>query len=410
MSRTTARLVQAGRILAREGVADGARTLLVRGLYRVERRLDTTGPRLPVHPVDVVDPARIRDPAPARPVVGRPARIGWVTTPPSPGSGGHTTLFRLVEAMERAGHECHIYLYDVYDGDVTARAGVIRRCWPSIRAEVHDVRDGLPDLDAWVATSWQTAHVLAARPEGGGHRFYLVQDLEPSFYPMGWEHELAAATYRFGFRGITAGAWLADVLAAEYGMQCSAFEFGTDHDVYHLDPESTRDGVVFYAKPDVPRRAFGLGVEALREFTRLCPWVPVHLYGAPLRRVPLEATSHGPMTPGALSALYNRCRVGLSLSLTNVSLVPWELLACGVVPVVNDAPHNRRVLDNEFVRWAPPSAAELAAALADAYEDAADPAVPGKGAASVGHQTWGRVLASAVADIEEVMTHAGSSR
>ena len=48
---------------------------------------------------------------------------------------------------------------------------------------------------------------------------------------------------------------------------------------------------------------------------------------------------------------------------SHVSLVPHEMLAAGCIPVVNDAVHNRIVLDNRFVRYAPPNSHSLAAEL-----------------------------------------------
>ena len=45
--------------------------------------------------------------------------------------------------------------------------------------------------------------------------------------------------------------------------------------------------------------------------------------------MPFPAVNHGRITPAELAALYNRCTAGLTLSFTNVSLVPDELLACG---------------------------------------------------------------------------------
>src|SRR5689334_10120771 len=35
---------------------------------------------------------------------GQPLTVGWVCTPPSAGSGGHTTMFRMVAALEAHGH------------------------------------------------------------------------------------------------------------------------------------------------------------------------------------------------------------------------------------------------------------------------------------------------------------------
>ena len=148
-------------------------------------------------------------PSPARPR-GSALEIGWVLSPPAPGSGGHTTLFRFVEALERAGHRCVLYLYDTGSGSLADREAVIRRWWPGVRAEVRSVDDGLPDMDAWVATAWHTAHVLARRSGVRGRRFYLAQDYEPYFYGRGPSYELAEDTYRFGFRMITVGHMVAD--------------------------------------------------------------------------------------------------------------------------------------------------------------------------------------------------------
>jgi glycosyltransferase involved in cell wall biosynthesis len=51
------------------------------------------------------------------------------------------------------------------------------------------------------------------------------------------------------------------------------------------------------------------------------------------------------------------------MSATNVSLVPHEMLAAGCIPVVNDAEHNRVVLDNDRVEYARPTPFDLAEAL-----------------------------------------------
>ena len=66
--------------------------------------------------------------------------------------------------------------------------------------------------------------------------------------------------------------------------------------------------------------------------------------------------------------LYNRCVAGLALSATNVSLVPYEMLAAGCLPVVNDAEHNRVVLDNPSVVYAAATPFELARTLCELVE------------------------------------------
>jgi hypothetical protein len=57
------------------------------------------------------------------------------------------------------------------------------------------------------------------------------------------------------------------------------------------------------------------------------------------------------------------------MSFTNVSLVPAEMLACGVIPVLGGSRLAKADLDNPFARWAEPSAAALAAELGSVISD-----------------------------------------
>jgi len=359
------RIRQTQRLLRGEGAAAvGARLR-----ERVAARLSPPGSaRLPVSRDDLVRAGEVaasgwRLPAalPAGP--DDPLTVAWVSEPTSgPGSGGHTTMFRQVEALERAGHRCVVYFTDRHGWSIEQHRENLRNWWPSINADVRDAADGIEDAHAIFATSWETAYpVLASRARGV--RFYLVQDFEPWFYPAGSEALLAEATYRFGFHGVTAGRWLAEMLTRDYGMDADFFDFGCDLDRYALDPSVRRTGICYYARFTKPRRAFELGLLALELFHARHPEVDIHLYGDPVKRPPFPTIDHGTMRPAELNGLYNRCIAGLVLSATNVSLVPHEMLAGGCIPVVNDAEHNRVVLDNSHVAYATATPYELADAL-----------------------------------------------
>jgi O-antigen biosynthesis protein len=366
------RVRQTRRLLRAEGYAGVAARLAA----RVANRVSPPGSgRLPVTSADLLRAGEIAasgwmlPPAlPAEP--GEPLTVAWVATPPSLGSGGHTTMFRLVSALEQAGHTCILYFRDAHGWSLDQHERTLRSWWPWVNAEVRDAADGIEDAHAIFATAWETAYTVLASP-ARGTRFYLVQDFEPSFYPAGSEALLAEATYRFGFHGVTAGRWLAETLPRDYGMAADHFDFGRDL-TYALDasvgPEQ-RTGICFYARPDSPRRAFELAMLALELFAARQPEVDIHLYGVDLpKRLPFAATDHGTMTPEQLNDLYNRCIAGLALSATNVSLVPHEMLAAGCIPVVNDAEHNRLVLDNSHVAYAPATPFELAETLSALVE------------------------------------------
>ena len=363
---------QSARLLRREGVTGVTRRLRERAANKIAPPGEQP---LPVSLDDLQAAAEIAAagwilPPPLAIEPSGRMRLAWVCVPPVPGAGGHTTMLRILAELERAGHECTLYLDDRHGWSLRQHRHRLRRWWPSLRATVRDVREGIDDSHAIFATSWQTAYPVLVSP-ARGVRLYFVQDFEPSFYPAGSEALLAEATLGFGFHGVTAGRWLARRLQRDYGMSAGHFDFGCDDASYVLDGSvapAARTGVCFYARPSTARRAFSLGVAALELFASLRPDVEIHLFGEPLGRVGFPVTSHGKVGPAELAELYNHCAAGLVLSATNVSLVPHEMLGAGCVPVVNDAEHNRVVLDNPHVVYAPATPVELANALGRVVE------------------------------------------
>ena len=402
------RVQQTRRLFLSEGHAGVAARLLDRASRSVSR---VNSERLGVSREDMVRAAQIassgwRLPPPLPLHAGEPLKVAWNCIPPGEGAGGATTMFRLVSSLEQAGHRCIVYLHDRHGWSLKQHARTIRAWWPSVQAEIRDASDGLEDAHAVFATSWETAYPVLASP-AQGLRFYLVQDLEPLFYAAGSEALLAEATYRFGFRGVTPGRWLAGQLEQKYGMSADYFDFGCDLDRYRLDRAGERTGVCLYSRPSAPRRAFELGVAALDLFAERHPEIDIHTYGESVRRLPFVATDHGKLTPDGLNDLYNRCVAGLALSATNVSLVPCEMLAAGCIPVVNDAEQNRIVLDNPEVAYAPATPFDLANALAALVEKPAAErrAAAEAAAASVQGTSWEdagavfeRVIRNAVED------------
>lgn len=412
-SRMANRVRQVGRLWAAEGPAGINRRLR----RRLARSLVPPGSV----PLEIGDPefeaaARLARegwtlPGPAPRRSGEPLKVAWLCVPPAPGSGGHTTMFRLVGALEKAGHQCTVYLIDRHGWDMSRNLERIHQGWPMMTAEVRSFDDGIDDVHAVFATGWDSAWTLLRSP-ALGLRCYLVQDFEPSFYAAGSEYMLAEATYRFGFKGVTAGKWLPTVLGERYGMEAVGFDFGSDADHYRVSAaDQVRDAVCYYCRPSTPRRAHGLAIAALRLFAQRNPDVPIHFYGENVRNPGFAVSQHGTLTPAQLNDLYNQCAAGLSLSATNVSLVPHEMLAAGCIPVVNDAPQNRIVLDNEHVEFAGATPFELAGALERIVRRPAEQrtAAAAAAAASVSGRSWETVGADFVAIVENLVAEASGS-
>lgn len=354
---------------------------------------------------------RERHPAVANPltVASETLTIAWVMSPPGANSGGHQNIFRFIRFLEDAGHTVRIYLYSAIDphspdeiADMVARSS----SYPKLRATIERYPDGgIPgDVQALFATDWPTAY-RSYRDESRARRFYFVQDFEPLFTAMGSEAVLAENTYKFGFFGITAGQWLATKLHRDYGMQTAGFDFGSEARNYSFVNDGARSDVFFYARPETPRRGFELGVMALDLFARERPDHKIVMAGQDVHKltIPFKYENPGNVQVGRLNELYNRCAAGLVLSLSNMSLLPLELLSAGVIPVVNDGENNRLVSNNQFIEYTPPIPRALADRLISIVDRPDLAAYAQRAAVSVAEFDWARSGAQFMAAFEGQM-------
>jgi glycosyltransferase involved in cell wall biosynthesis len=262
--------------------------------------------------------------------------LAFVVPPFQRGSGGHSTIFGLIARLERMGHTCTIWIADASGKHSVPAPAVLRRNivdWFSpVAAPVFVGFDAWHGADVAVATGWDSAHPVAMLP-GCGARAYLVQDHEPEFFGTSAERIWAEQTYDLGLYPICASRWLRDLLAERHGREGAYFHLGVDHDVYRPVPgvERRHDTVIFYAREGTARRAVPLGVLALEELCKRRPGTQVVAFGqaTPLKTA-FATESLGVATPARLAEAYSEATVGLCLSLTNYSLIPQEMMACGL--------------------------------------------------------------------------------
>jgi hypothetical protein len=217
--------------------------------------------------------------------------------------------------------------------------------------------------DAFVATTWWTAHVAhrATREIGRDRFLYLVQEYEPMTFPMGSLHALAAASYTYPHVALFSSELLRDYFrAGRIGVYGGAGRGdGADGHVFQnaiasfdVTPErlarAGRRRLLFYARPEqhAARNMFEIGVLALRravEAGALDPatWVVDGIgAGRAFEPIPLGHGTRLSLLPRMSLAEYQRTLpsydVGLSLMLTpHPSLVPLEMAAAGMVTVTN---------------------------------------------------------------------------
>ena len=264
----------------------------------------------------------------------RPLHVAVVIPPFMRGSGGHNTIFTLLARLEELGHTCSVWLYDPRRRHIEAPSVLRRRIveeFVPVRAPVHKDFEGWAGADVVLATGWDTVYAALLLPDCRA-RAYLVQDHEPEFFATSAESIWAARTYELGFYGIAASRWLRDLLAERYGMAGSWFRLGVDHGVYRPRPvERRHDTVIYYAREFTARRAVPLGALALEELKRRRPDTRFVLFGqADELDLPFEYELLGVTSPEVLAWRYAEATAGLCLSLTNYSLIPQEMMACGL--------------------------------------------------------------------------------
>lgn len=288
-------------------------------------------------PISIVNRSSVR---------GGGLRISWVIPQPFEASGGHRNIFRAIRFLSEFGHSCSLHVlpdnHRFSNGDEIR--DFIKKEFFDIKAEnVYHGVDQISDCDVLVCTYWTTAYVIQENAEKAPLKVYFLQDYEPMFFPMGTDYVRACETYRFGFYPITSGPWPLRMLEKEWGVtRGTFFRFPIDRSIYHAGDAAKKLGaaprIVYFARPDMPRRCYPLGVSALEIVKRERPDVEVAFYGdrgEKFQHIPFEFTNIG-MTPDIsdLGDLYRSADVGLCFSTTNPSLVPFEMMACGL-PVVD---------------------------------------------------------------------------
>jgi glycosyltransferase involved in cell wall biosynthesis len=352
-------------ILKREGIL----SLTIKGLQKIQKRQiqTTTDTSKKIQFVSLVRRSDVLEADwSTRPYVApkksRASKVvNWVMSPPSNG-GGHQNIFRFIDFLDDSGYTNNVYLYSTYD-DMTPEEAArnVSSYSRAKRTKFHKFDDGMEESDILFATGWETAYpVFNAATQA--KKMYFVQDFEPYFYAMGTNYVLAENTYRFGFHGITAGGWLGSKLAMDYGMKTDHYDFGSDPTLYRHENDEDRKKVFFYARPVTERRGFDLGVMALELFHEQHPEYEIVMAGWDVSGydVPFPYTNHKSLSLDELSAVYNECSAALVISLTNMSLLPLELLSCGTIPVVNEGNNNSMVSSNPYIVYTPASPAVMA--------------------------------------------------
>ena len=299
--------------------------------------------------------------------------ITMVMAEPTRGSGGHGKAISLIRGLSQRGHDVALHFTPTLGEFSTPDA---------IRKEfgIHDNvvitwgEQRIRPCDVAIATFWRTAHIVAEQSGCAHARLYFIQDYEPLFYPISDDHFLALRSYQLGLRNIAYGPWVRDRIKRELGIASTVLPFFIDKSIFYRDPAIKRanDRLIVFARPEMPRRLWNLTAAAIELFVAESGFSgTVEFFGSRAKAdVPFPCVRHDVLTPQEMASLFREGTLGVAISSTNPSMVPFEMMACGL-PVV-DIDHDHKELSyggagNAFL--APPTPEALAQAIGRAMAD-----------------------------------------
>ena len=290
-------------------------------------------------------------------------KIAWVMPHPGKGSGGHRTIIQNVNALIRAGYECDIFVEQdgVSTPDMVKEK--INNWYEQCDAGVYVGFDIQKDYDLMFATGWQTIDFVRRLP--AKKKAYFIQDFEPWFFPMGDQYLITENSYRYGFLPVSIGKWLAHKMQSEFNTPAEYFDFGADLNIYKpLENIKKENAICYVYQPEKSRRCDYIGLKALKLVNRARPDVKIYLYGSSIEtNFDFECENLHIIPIEKCNELYNKCKVGLCLSASNPSRIPFEMMAAGLPVVELYRENNVYDMPDEGVLLSEPTPEAIASAI-----------------------------------------------
>lgn len=257
-------------------------------------------------------------------------------------SGGSTSILRLGTYLHKLGHEVFYITYDdSKKHEMEKNAEINLEGYKGTILDNNSI-DG-HKFDIGIATFWLSCFYLLKHQDNFDYKAYFIQDFEPYFYPVGDTYHLALSTYNFGFHMISLGRWNKSKIEELTSQKADYIDFPVETAQYLLTNREIRINkeikIAVYIKFD-SRRAPILLINQIKylheKLLELGYDLKVYAYGLnKLVKLPF-IINLGKLKKEELIKLYGKCHFGLVASLTNISLVNYEMILSGL-PVIDFA-------------------------------------------------------------------------
>ena len=301
--------------------------------------------------------------------LNKKGRVAWFVPALLKGSGGHRTIFQNINALIEAGYQCDVYIGDDPTVPPSKLVEQIGSFYGPSPANAFAGWEPTKEYDAVVATAFNT--VKPVMKTNCPKKLYFVQDYEPWFFSMGDLYIEAENSYKNDINVISIGKWLSAKMRKEFKLNATYFNFCADLNVYKkLDNVEKEHALCFIFQPQKPRRCDRIALKALQIVKEIDPSLKIYLYGSQkttMNNIKVEQLGIIPIEN--CNELYNKCEVGLCMSASNPSRIPFEMMAAGLPVVELYRENNLYDFPNDSCLLAEPNAEAVANAILTVLRD-----------------------------------------
>lgn len=256
--------------------------------------------------------------------------------------GGSTSILRIATRLSKYGYRV---LYVAYGSqtrkEMENAAKINLEDYQGEFVEKKDVASVQADIV--IATNWKSVYFSLKIP---GYKMYFIQDYEPYFYELGDYYFLAKYTYEMGLHMVSLGSWNKKVIVENIkntSIKIDTIDFPYEADEYKFAEREFSKyerkksiSIAIYIKSEPKRLPLIIQhmMGRLKEkFQHDGKELNVMYFGCE-KSFPIEnGKNMGKLTKKELNELYHSADFGMVASMTNISLVPFEMIATGL-PVI----------------------------------------------------------------------------
>ncbi|WMJ86134.1 glycosyltransferase family 1 protein [Anaerocolumna sp. MB42-C2] len=253
-------------------------------------------------------------------------------------SGGQTSILRLGTELSKLGYQVGYIVYKPQTKSDMIECSSSNLSNYEGEMYTNKYLDKL-NSDIVIASSWDT---VAFAKKMKGYKMYFIQDYEPYFYSFGELFLMAKKTYEQGLHMVSLGPWNKEMVEKnckiispvdEIEFPYESREYPTcnrDYAAYAKKKEFTLAVYLKYYGKRLPCITQYLLRQVKEEFKRDGITLNIKYFGEDKSFRCDAGENLGMLSKKELLSLYKRSDFGMVASMSNISLVPYEMLATGL--------------------------------------------------------------------------------